>query len=485
MNTFYFILLLIIPAFALTPESTVILFNTKVSDSESIALYYQKKRKIPSKNVIGLPMPTSKSISVDDYNRFILSPLREELSDRALLDLPNQTIKFKALTTIYGVPLKTKVSIKKDLPKRERALLRVKTRAASIDSELTTLALIDSPLISSIPNPLYERKNNKAVTKNKDAIVLVGRIDAPTPTTCFRIIDDSIKVESEGLSGFCYIDKACKKNGLQMGDNWLDNITQQNFRQGIPTIVDSSPSLYPKGYPLTQSSLYYGWYAPHCSGALKSPQFNRGAIAVHIHSYSCLSLHNKNNYWAGPLLARGACATLGNVNEPFLHLTTHLDRFNSYLLEGLSLAESAWRATPNLSWHNIVLGDPLYRPFKHSPKSGDFGYLSKIAPLDRKSSFEKLTVKATSENSSLFYEVAGLALRHLKNHEKCLSYFRLAQRYALTPEAKVRNILHQTSYYTEHNQQDKATTLITAHYLTYRNTPLGEALQSATPLIKQ
>jgi hypothetical protein len=88
-----------------------------------------------------------------------------------------------------------------------------------------------------------------------------------------------------------------------------------------------------------------------------------GAIAVHIHSFSASTLHDPNANWAGPLLTKGAAATLGNVYEPYLQLTAHLDIFNDRLLHGFTFAESAAMATPALSWMNIAVGDPLYRPF--------------------------------------------------------------------------------------------------------------------------
>src|SRR6185295_9208264 len=72
---------------------------------------------------------------------------------------------------------------------------------------------------------------------------------------------------------------------------------------------------------------------------------------------------DENANWAGPLLARGAAATIGNVYEPYLQLTAHLDIFNDRLLHGFTFAESANMATPVLSWMDVAVGDPLYRPF--------------------------------------------------------------------------------------------------------------------------
>ena len=53
--------------------------------------------------------------------------------------------------------------------------------------------------------------------------------------------------------------------------------------------------------------------------------------------------------------------------NPIWHLTTQLDKFTESLLAGRNLGEAAWGATQTLSWMNVVLGDPLYRPFPSHP----------------------------------------------------------------------------------------------------------------------
>ena len=110
---------------------------------------------------------------------------------------------------------------------------------------------------------------------------------------------------------------------------------------------------------------YAGWYAPHVSGLLKDPgfQFRRGAVACHIHSLSAQTVRAKSQRWAGPLLARGAAIVLGNVDEPFLSHHTHLDVFFERLLAGDTAGEAMWKATPRVSWMNVMIGDPLYCPF--------------------------------------------------------------------------------------------------------------------------
>ena len=76
-----------------------------------------------------------------------------------------------------------------------------------------------------------------------------------------------------------------------------------------------------------------------------------------------MTLRDPNAFWVAPLLARGAAATLGNVYEPYLQFTAHLNIFNDRLLHGFTFAESAYSSIDVLSWTSVMVGDPLYRPY--------------------------------------------------------------------------------------------------------------------------
>ncbi len=54
---------------------------------------------------------------------------------------------------------------------------------------------------------------------------------------------------------------------------------------------------------------------------------------------------------------------MGNVYEPYLALTVNFDILQDRLMSGLTLAEAAYAATRGISWMNVIVGDPLYRPY--------------------------------------------------------------------------------------------------------------------------
>ena len=68
------------------------------------------------------------------------------------------------------------------------------------------------------------------------------------------------------------------------------------------------------------------------------------------------------------VLEEGVAATLGPVAEPYLFSFPLPDQFFPLLMTGkLTLLEAYFLTVPQVSWMQILIGDPLYQPFKHHP----------------------------------------------------------------------------------------------------------------------
>jgi hypothetical protein len=129
--------------------------------------------------------------------------------------------------------------------------------------------------------------------------------------------------------------------------------------------VDENAGTFPVEFPMSHIAFYAGWYTEHVSGpfTLPSVEFMPGAFAYHLHSYSANVLRTTNRHWSGPLLAKGATATMGCIDEPYLAGTPDIAVFTArFLLNGFTFAEAAYACQPVLSWQTTFVGDPLYRP---------------------------------------------------------------------------------------------------------------------------
>ncbi|WP_052573064.1 TIGR03790 family protein [Haloferula sp. BvORR071] len=360
------------------PESVAVLYNSSSADSKALAENYIAARQIPAANLVGLPLPDKEEISREEFNKGLLEPLKAEYDKRGWWQrtpdkngvLGVRVNRIHIVTCIFGVPSRI-AALESDPKMKPGGQPPVATSEAAVDSELALLGHEGLPIAGALVNPYFGKE--LGTPGSEPPITLVGRIDGPSRTVCERMIRDAAETEQTGLWGMAVVDIAKKYSNVPAGDPSLENIVRLHGELGIPTLVDRFSDTLPPNFPLRDTALYYGWYDWHVSGPFLNPSFHfkKGAVAVHLHSFSAAQLRDPSKNWCAPLLARGAAATLGNVYEPYLEKTHHFDIFQARLLAGYTLVEAACMAAPVLSWQNIVLGDPLYRPFLHLDGSGE------------------------------------------------------------------------------------------------------------------
>lgn len=362
--------------------ATAVVFNRDYPESAALAEEYARMRGIPDEQLIAVSCSKEEAISREAFLETIAEPLRGifierdwwKLQLRDLLEPASAKMKrvpvvvqarVSILVLMHGVP--SKIIRQRENPKQ------AEQDEASVDSELASLGLPGVRLAGGVPNPYFNQTERFNAVPAAQGMLLVTRLDAASPATVRRMMDDAVAVEPIGLRGRAVIDLALNKGAYSQGDERLRRTTQSYRAFGIPTLVDRFEPILRDGWPLLDTALYFGWYKGEIAGALKPDtfRFKRGAIACHLHSFSASIIRTSTQAWVGPLLDHGAAVTMGNVWEPYLSMTIHFDIFNDRLLKGWTVAEAAWCATPVLSWMNVVLGDPLYRPFAHSSMGDD------------------------------------------------------------------------------------------------------------------
>ena len=213
---------------------------------------------------------------------------------------------------------------------------------------------------------------NAAVIKPEHGILMVSRLDGPSVEIARSLVDKSMEAEQTGLWGRGYFDaRGVTNNGYIIGDQWIKGAAEIARHYGFDTVLDNTESTFSTATPLPNIAFYFGWYDQNVSGPFTSglAEFNPGAVAYHLHSFSAKELRTPNEWWAGPLLAKGATATMGCTAEPYLQTTPELPVFLSrFLFLGFTFGEAAYASQRSLSWQNTIIGDPLYQPFLKSQK---------------------------------------------------------------------------------------------------------------------
>lgn len=367
-------------------EEVAILYNEAFGpDSRAVARHYAEARGVPAKQLIPFSLPKTEAISRKVFHDDLQRPLIKALESRGLArfpkgkDAPTTPVlpeaKVRYLVLAYGMPLKITADpgLKEEVPEALAGPLR--RNEASVDTELACLPLLHrgAPLTGPIRNVLFG-STNVAAFHPTNGVFLVTRLDGPNRDVAMRLVDLSLAAETNGLWGRAWFDERGlpTNSPYAPGDQWIRNAYLNVRRAGFESSLDTDPATFPAAKPLPQIALYAGWYDGGVSGPFTRPpvEFMPGAVAYHLHSFSARQLRTATGNWAGPLLARGAAATLGCVEEPYLDLTPNVGVFFTWLV-GMrhNLAQSAYASLPALSWQITIIGDPLYRPMARDPRT--------------------------------------------------------------------------------------------------------------------
>lgn len=419
-------LLLISPCAALEPGEVFLLVNKNVPESKAVAEHYCQKRKVPTDHILAFDLPAGEDISRQDYNIKLVEPLRKVLKDKK--------DKAKVLLSIYGVPLRVgtqdptaeekaelaKINPQiagfqeqiqklqkeiesleakvKDKPKgpeadqlqekrKERDALQGKSKPlearrnhlsyaesqACVDSELSQLWWEPYELRRWQVNLLYFQVPDNA-RKNKP-VVMISRLDGPTPAIAKGLVDKAMEAEVKGLIGKVYVDARGIKYDPKSGDTGhgyggydesLREMAGLLEKAKLPVVLDDKGELFKPG-SCPECALYCGWYS--LANYVDCCKFVPGAVAYHIASSEAVSLRNPGTkLWCKCMLENGVTATLGPVAEPYTIGFPKPAEFFGCLVTGkYTLVECYYRTALLSSWMTVLVGDPLYNPFGKKP----------------------------------------------------------------------------------------------------------------------
>ena len=168
------------------------------------------------------------------------------------------------------------------------------------------------------------------------------------------------------------------------------------------------------------------------------------------------------------MIQHGASASVGNVYEPYLVFTTDFGIMENKLIEGHNLAESYYAAQPVLSWMNILVGDPLYRPYaaiKDNPDSPiiwkDYRRIVLAHHGDVLKAAAELGARARATKESLYLEALGAAQYDAGVLSAAGASFREASALAKDPNIRFRLLLEQARVLEKRGKPERGVALLT------------------------
>ncbi|MHC4109621.1 MAG: TIGR03790 family protein [Planctomycetota bacterium] len=398
----YLILVCSAVGFALEPHETLVIANGDVAASVRIAQYYCAKRGVPVDNILPLHLGSKLSYTITraNYEKHLAEPIRERLLSLGFGG------HIKCLLTTYGVPIKVggrgslesrenklkqlkklaeqeknkieqleksgsaKSAIQKEKVNRKLAQLQSeidriigKETGASVDSELSMVLFGNYELYRWQPNIL--KNNSLGLSLNT---LMVCRLDGPNEGIAKGLVDKALRAEKTGLTDIAYIDsRGIPDDNKRYSPGYFDQSLRDlaaftRLRTNITVKEERTEKLFAAG-ACPRTAIYCGWYS--LKKYIDAFDFVDGAVGYHISSWEAVDLRDPNSsQWCPAMLKDGITATLGAVAEPYLHSFPEPRAFFLELFNGRCLVEAYYHTKPFNSWQLVLIGDPLYRPFK-------------------------------------------------------------------------------------------------------------------------
>ncbi len=396
-------------AWALRPDEILVVSNNNFPHSNELAEYYMRERGVPAGSLLRLDAPVRERCTRREYDEEIAAPVRSFLNTE-----DPKGYRFRCLLMMHGIPLTvsapvqevgesihmvyykvmeklfaflfrrmesingefagTLASWRKEFAGKILEIYR-RDQMAALDSEIALVQEDYYPLPGWIPSPFFLGSSeigemDVAPTK----AFMVARLDGPSWKIVRRLIDDSVRVEKQGLKGTAYFDARWSESedmapsGYTIYDDSIRKAARRLEAGGLlPVVLEDTPRLFQPG-ECPDAALYCGWYS--VGNYVDSFGWVPGSIGYHIASKECITVRQAlSNVWCKLMLEKGVTATIGPVGEPFVQAFPLPELFFTSLTEGrLSLMEAYALSSPYLSWKMILIGDPLYTPFKNAPK---------------------------------------------------------------------------------------------------------------------
>lgn len=366
-------------------DEVVVVYNSRLPESKAVAEHYAAMRHVPKKQIFGFALTTNEVMTRAEFTDALQKPLAEKLAETGLWRFGDVSVpgtntvmtrvvasKIRYAVLCYGVPLKIEPASLVEEIAAKITNDNFRRNEAAVDSELAWLPLVKTkvPLTGPLPNALYAC-TNRAWLNCTNGLLLVSRLDGPTPEIARSLVDKAMAAETNGLWGRAYFDArgVPASSEYYLGDAWMEGGADICRQLGFTVELDTNSATFPASFPMSHIAIYAGWYEGNVCGPFTAPklEFMPGAFAYHLYSFSADTIRSATRNWCGPLLAKGATCTMGCVYEPYLQMTPNIALFLADLANGFTFGEAAWACQNALSWENTVIGDPLYRPFGQSP----------------------------------------------------------------------------------------------------------------------
>lgn len=338
-----------------TEESKHLLLVCNIDSEEGIELaeYYARKRKVPPSNIVQIKCPPLEETSMARFKEDILEPIKTAIEGS------KERIDYIVLTK--GIPFRID-----------------SWWGYSVDGQIAGMNLRVEPMPNDkaptedgmirCKNPYYDAK--KPFNSKDYGIYLVTRLDAFSLTDAKRLVERSVKAQPE--KGLFFFDQAENRtNNPEMPESagWhqvrMEAAVAKLLQKNKEVRIDKTAPFLNPGKPMMG---YVSWGSNDGKFDLKTYRglkFLSGSICETYVSTSARTFipSEEGQSLIGDLIANGVTGVKGYVSEPWTSALCRVDILMDRYTDGYNLAESFYASSPLVLWKDVVIGDPLCRPY--------------------------------------------------------------------------------------------------------------------------
>ncbi|MCA0362385.1 MAG: TIGR03790 family protein [Armatimonadetes bacterium] len=333
---------------ALKDEQRVLLvINDASAESREVGSYYVQKRGIPTENIVRINVSTTENMPLSEYQKGIEEPVKQAIR------YAKNRIDFIVLT--IGTPIRLD-----------------NDNGFSVDGHL---AMMDQPEIKPIGNLNQEEimrcaspyfGSTEPIDSSKKRMYLVTRLIGYTVADCKRLVDNSIAAEPR--KGQFFFDLAGnRRDGSYGALQALMRRSHENLTSiGMVSTLEETEEFIAPGLPVMGYVTWGSNDGKFDASRYKKVKFFPGAICETFVSTSGRTFKPTEGGQSliADLIANGVTGVKGYVSEPYTFALARPDLMFDRYVKGFTLAESFYIASPVVKWKDIVVGDPICRPYK-------------------------------------------------------------------------------------------------------------------------
>lgn len=326
-------------------KRVLVIVNANSEDSKTVGAFYVKQRKIPHDNVLFVSTEAGEDLKEELY--------RTSFRDPVLAKLKTMKPKPDFIVLTKGVPIRTWESI----------ALSVDSNLAVIEQKRTPIRGKERDEILNSVSPYYAKEEE--FSSAKYGFYLVCRLDGYTVEDAKRLVTNSLAAKP--ANGPFLIDVAPDRirSGYAQMHETLVRAAKVLRERNLDVELDETNTFVAGSKPCMGYASWGSNDGHYDVNNYRKIRFLPGAIAETFVSTSARTFKPVTGGQSviTDLIASGITGVKGYVDEPYTFALAHPDILFDRYTKGYTLAESFYMASPILKWKDIVVGDPICRPY--------------------------------------------------------------------------------------------------------------------------